>query len=153
MGCSSSKPTGHHHGARHIVAMAVCCLLAGVDSTTVSSRAAARQSTIAQLESGNAGITKVVTLLQDMEKQVIAETKKGEEEADAMENDCTKDTTELEGEVKFTGQKAEELAGRKEGQEGKAAGFAGEVEKLGPEIAQAESTKTAAKKGSFLSRP
>lgn len=94
----------------------------------------------------NSSITKVIDLLKDMKSQVEEETKRGAEQAAATEDQCIKDITQLEGDVKYTSEKAEESAGRKEGAAGKATKYAGEAEALGPQIAAGETAKVEAKK-------
>jgi hypothetical protein len=81
-----------------------------------------------------------------MKKQVDSETARGQEQADATADQCIKDTTQLEGDIKYSGEKAEEAAAAKEDQAAKSASWQAEAMALAPQIADAESSKDGAKK-------
>ncbi|CAD7922787.1 unnamed protein product [Amoebophrya sp. A120] len=96
-------------------------------------------------EAGNSGIKKVISLLTDMKTKVEQEITDGDKEAEEFENWCIKTTTEGEADVKYGGEKVEELKATVENEAAKASGFANEVATLTPEIAtlQGEQTKAA----------
>lgn len=91
-------------------------------------------------------ISKVIDMLMDMKTQVDSETAKGEEEAETTENQCIADISHVEGDVKYTSEKAEEAAAAKEEGAAKAATYAAEANSLAPKIADAEGAKDKAKK-------
>merc|ERR1719162_1021280 len=84
----------------------------------------------------NAGIKKVISLLSDMKSKVEGEIKTGDEEAEEFENWCIKSITEVEADVKYGGEKVEELKATVENEAAKANGFANDVATLSPEIAK-----------------
>lgn len=91
-------------------------------------------------------ITKVIDLLRGMKTQVDSETQKGAEQAEAVENQCIADITQLEGDIKYSSEKAETAAAAKEDGAAKAAKWAAEANALVPQIADAEQEKAEAKK-------
>lgn len=103
-------------------------------------------TTFQGVKSKGAAIGKVISLLEDMQKQVETETKAGAEEAEKMENDCIAQITQLEGEVKFTTEKAGELQARFEEGSAKATKYASVASNLAPEIAALGDQKSKAEK-------
>eukprot|EP00392_Amoebophrya_sp_AT5.2_P003911 g3916.t1 len=101
---------------------------------------AARTSTTA----ANAGIKKVISLLTDMKTKVETEIADGDKEAEEFENWCIKTTTEGEADVKYGGEKVEELKATVENEGAKASGFANEVSTLTPEIAKLQGEQATA---------
>ncbi|CAD7956166.1 unnamed protein product [Amoebophrya sp. A25] len=97
------------------------------------------------LAAENSGIKKVISLLSDMKSKVETEIKDGDVEAEEFENWCIKSITEGEADVKYGGEKVEELKATVENEAAKASGFANEVSTLAPEIAKLQANQAAAK--------
>jgi hypothetical protein len=97
------------------------------------------------LATADSSVKKVIELLGELKGKVEAETAQGQKDSEDYSDWCIKTTTELEADVKYGSEKAEELSAALEKGNADAAASAAEVSKLGPEIADlAASAKKAA---------
>jgi len=107
----------------------------------VSSAAAVSAS---QAPSPASGVSRVIQLLNSLKTKVETETASGAKEAEAYADECIRSVTELEADVKYGGEKADEFSAIQESESAKADGHAVEVATLGPQIAKLQEEKKTA---------
>lgn len=96
-------------------------------------------ATAAVAQSPASGVKKVIELLTKLKSQVESETVQGAKDAEEYADQCIASITGLEADVKYGGEKAEELAAVKENNAAKADQYAVEIATLGPEIGKLQS--------------
>ncbi|CAD7931237.1 unnamed protein product [Amoebophrya sp. A25] len=101
-------------------------------------------SAVASTKSPASGVSRVIQLLTSLKQKVETETAAGAKEAEAYADACIKSVTELEADVKYGGEKADEFAAMQESESAKADGFSVEVATLGPQIAKLQEEKKTA---------
>lgn len=96
-------------------------------------------ATAVAAQSPASGVKKVIELLTKLKSTVEQETAQGAKDAEEYADQCIASITGLEADVKYGGEKAEELAAVQENNEAKADQYAVEVATLGPEIGKLQS--------------
>jgi hypothetical protein len=99
---------------------------------------------VVNAQSPASGVRKVIELLTSLKARVESETAQGAKDAEAYADQCIASITGLEADVKYGGEKAEELAALQENNAAKADQYAVEVATLGPEIGKLQSSLKAA---------
>ena len=97
---------------------------------------AASAVSASQAPSPASGVSRVIQLLTSLKTKVETETAAGAKEAEAYADECIRSITELEADVKYGGEKADEFAAIQESESAKSDGHAVEVATLGPQIAK-----------------
>lgn len=92
-----------------------------------------------QQRSPASGVKKVIELLTKLKQKVVDETAQGAKDAEEFADQCIASITGLEADVKYGGEKADELAAIQENNAAKADQYAVEMATLGPEIGKLQS--------------
>lgn len=95
-------------------------------------------------QSPASGVKKVIELLTQLKAKVTEETAQGAKDAEEYADQCIATITGLEADVKYGGEKSEELAAIQENNAAKADQYAVEVASLGPQIGKVQSELKAA---------
>jgi len=90
-------------------------------------------------QSPASGVKKVIELLTNLKAKVVEETAQGAKDAEEYADQCIATITGLEADVKYGGEKAEELAAIQENNAAKADAYAVEIASLGPQIGKVQS--------------